>query len=127
MKTINDFKVGQKAYILLMNYNRRLDKEQYVETEVLKVGRKYVEVRYCGRIVQFENAEEEYLIEHSEYTQNFLFSSKQEVLDFIESLEIRNWILVMVQPALSNLPLEKLRQIKSILLEAKNMVEKDGE
>lgn len=126
MKTINDFKVGQKVYILLMNYNRRLDKEQYVETEVLKVGRKYVEVRYCGRIAQFENGEEEYLVERSEYTQNFLFSSKQEVLDFIESSELRNWILVMVQPALSNLSLEKLRQIKSILLEAKNRVEKDG-
>lgn len=112
MISINDFKVGDTAYML--DTSRRVD--TLCEVTIEKVGRKYV----TARINKSRFAHEFYvgfspyaLVEKTDYSVNlYLFQSQQKYEEYKEIKELGFWLRNAVN---RNYTLDQLRKVREIL------------
>lgn len=116
--TIKDFTVGQTAYVYDYYDRRRNPARGYREVTVAKIGRTYVTVNNSwGTKYGAGYGADNYLVEKVDAgSPSFLFRTKQDVDDFLESNELRMKIRSAVDWGnLGKLPLAKLRAIIEIL------------
>lgn len=112
---INDFKVGQTAYILGFSIGGA---EKITECTVKTVGRQYVTVARDNICTgKFANNEccDNALTEASKFSYgNLLFSSKEEIQKYRELKELRRWFSAEATKA-NSYSLRQLRKVKEIL------------
>ncbi len=119
--TIKDFKVGQTAYILGGGNLTSLG--LVTETEVFKVGRRYVTIRE-GRVeTRFYEPinSTTYLVEDKDYgSKRLLFLTTNAVDEYKELNDLRNWVQEATNwMKIKNYTLAQLRAVKEILEEDK--------
>lgn len=117
--TIKDFKVGQTAFVVKVEFCfTQQDRFSITETEVVKVGKKYVTIS-GNWTAQFKEACESrpYLVEHKECgAPRLLFPSREAMDDYIESEELKFWIRTAVGwDKIDHYSLEQLRAVRKIL------------
>lgn len=118
---INDFKKGQKAYILVRDYQSQIIKE----CSVTAIGRKYVTVLIGGMEEKFveNDCYQNALSEVTEYGYaDLLFTSREEVEKYIEIPELRRWLYSEATDFknVNSYSLEQLRAVKEILRGERN-------
>lgn len=115
--TIKDFKVGQTAYILGGGNLASLG--LVTETEVFKVGRRYVTIREgCLETRFYEPINSTtYLVEDKDYgSKRLLFLTTTAVDEYKELNDLRNWVQEATNwMKIKNYTLAQLREVKRIL------------
>lgn len=118
---IKDFSVGQIAYLYGYEYYGNRTKPFVAEAEVLRVGTRYVTVKYRGREVRFEARCEgdPFLREKTDYGAAWMLFLQKETLDeYIERGELERWLRCAAEwPKLARYTTEQLRAVKKILEE----------
>lgn len=112
MVSLNDFKVGQKAYL----EGKRRSGEEIEEVDVIKVGRKYVTIKYFGREIKFENerCKEEALTEVTIYGCGaFLYPNKEVYLAKKKREDLLRWGERELKSLVRKLTTEQLEWLKS--------------
>jgi hypothetical protein len=118
---IKDFSVGQIAYLYGYEYYGNRTKPFVAEVEVLRVGRRYVTVKYRGREMRFEDRYEgdPFLRERTDYGVAWMLFLQKETLDeYIERGELERWLQKAAEwTKLRHYTTEQLRAVKRILEE----------
>lgn len=121
---IKDFKVGDTVFVRDYNYRSEEDTAKMREAVVTKVGRSIVYVKYkdfpYGSDYRFANEPEReyYLTQKVDAgTQNKLFRSMSDCEDWIESEKLYRDIRGYFHTYYTDLTLDQLRRIKSVLEE----------
>jgi len=117
--------VGQILYSLNVGNAARNYEQILTPVEVVKVGRKYFTLHEVGQ--KYRTRDVKFHIdswkEKTEYCSNYcLYETEQEWVDLKEKSDIISLIKNEIQwhGAIENMPLEILKQIKSIIADFKN-------
>lgn len=115
--TINDFKVGQTAYILEDGHRATLSAA--AEAEVTKVGRRYVTVREYLQETRFYDPANSttYLVEDKDYgAKRLLFLTAEAVAEHKELIDLQGWVQEATNwMKVKHYTLAQLREVKKIL------------
>lgn len=112
MISINDFKVGDTAYML----DTSLKTNKLYEVEIVKIGRKYVTVsagKYSFKCEFYVGFSPYALVEKTDYSVNlYLFQTQQKYEEYKEIKELKYWLQ---DAANKNYTLAQLRKVREIL------------
>lgn len=115
MITIQDFKKGNKAFILLMNRGRNSE-PTVKEVKIQSVGRTYVTIGQGAFSKRYQNWNSEYLYEKVDYGEStLLFKTKEDVENYIEKCDLALWLGCLSVTKAESYSLEQLRKVKGIL------------
>lgn len=116
---IKDFSVGQIAYLYGYEYYGNRSQPFVSEVEVLRVGTRYVTVKYQGREIRFENRYEGDLFLREKTNRGApweLFLEKETLDEYIERGELKRWLREAAEwTQLRHYTTEQLRAVKKIL------------
>ncbi len=112
MISINDFKVGDTAFMLDTSYGQN---NKLYEVEIVKIGRKYVTAKGKFNVkYEFYVGFSPYaLVEKTDYSFNlYLFQTQQKYEEYKEIKELKWWLQ---SAANKNYTLAQLRKVREIL------------
>lgn len=107
--TIKDFKVGEKAFIIIKNEVKAVD--------IIKVGKKYVYIKGCNPFY-LRNEKDNHLVENKDWGAcQSLYLKRQDAIDIIDRRVIINELIKVTGVGNRELPIDKLRKIYEIIKE----------
>lgn len=113
MITIKDFKVGEPAFIVNMNFGRK-EAPSITETVIKTVGRVYVTTNWDRRFMG--GIHEECLTEKvSIGSSDLLFNSRIAAEEYIEKNDLAMWLGCISVDGAKSYTLQQLRAVKNIL------------
>ena len=111
--TIKDFRVGEPAFIVNMNFGRK-DAPSITETMVAGIGRVYVTTTTGRRFM--EGTHEEFLTEKVSFGESDLFfNSRTAAEEYIEKNGLELWLGCISVDGAKRYTLQQLRAVKNIL------------
>lgn len=117
MLTINNFKKGDKVYILTRNMGRNTE-PSIRETEVVAVGRIYVKTSHGAWEHKYENCSSDFLHEKVNCGEaTLLFQTQEDAGRYIEKMNLARWLGNISISQAEKFTLEQLRRTKDILTE----------
>lgn len=117
MITIKDFKVGEPAFIVNMNFGRK-ESPSITETVVTAIGRVYVTTGNGMRRFMDDTREgrEESLKEKVSFgSADLLFNSRIAAEEYIEKNNLEMWLGCISVDGAKSYTLQQLRTVKNIL------------
>lgn len=124
--SVNDFEVGDTAYLVCIYCDRYGKQMDIRECEVTKVGSKYVYVSrtrfsYETKFYRPEGTRNNYLVSTGYGSATKLFKTEEDADDFIRTDELRSKLQQKFRRiAFSRFSLSQLKKIEAILEEVEN-------